>query len=140
MQNNNLLQLFEANVAIRGKGGAVEVSGTEGDDSAFAATVNSAKGGAMTKEKWFKELESVNELSFEDNEKKAMQKLLDKMGKNEEMLAAVETEDVEAMVYVMPMTNVLRNDGRNQPFARKDLLDGAPQSTDDSWQVPRLVK
>ena len=50
------------------------------------------------------------------------------------------TADVEAMVYVMPMTNVLRNDGRNQPFARKDLLEGAPQSTEDSWQVPRLVK
>ncbi|MBQ9850315.1 MAG: aspartate--tRNA ligase [Clostridia bacterium] len=134
------LQLFEANVAIRGKGGAVEVSGSEGDDSAFTATVNSAKGGEMTKEKWFKELESVNELSFAADEKKAMQKILDSMGKNEAELEKTATEDVEAMVYVMPMTNVLRNDGRNQPFARKDLLEGAPQSTEDSWQVPRLVK
>ena len=94
----------------------------------------------MTKEKWFKELESVNELSFADEEKKAMQKILDNMGKAEAELEKTATEDVEAMVYVMPMTNVLRNDGRNQPFARKDLLEGAPQSTDDSWQVPRLVK
>ena len=134
------LQLFEANVAIRGKGGAVEVSGSEGDGSAFAAAVNSAKGSAMTKEKWFKELESVNELSFGADEKKAMQKILDNMGKNEAELENTDTENVEAMVYVMPMTNVLRNDGRSQPFARKDLLEGAPQSTDDSWQVPRLVK
>ena len=134
------LQLFEANVAIRGKGGAVEVSGSEGDDSAFTATVNSAKGGEMTKEKWFKELESVNELSFAADEKKAMQKILDSMGKSEAELEKTATDDVEAMVYVMPMTNVLRNDGRNQPFARKDLLEGAPQSTEDSWQVPRLVK
>ncbi len=134
------LQLFEANVAIRGKGGAVEVSGTDGDDSAFTATVNSAKGGVMTKEKWFKELESVNELSFAENEKKAMQKILDNMGKNEAELEKTATDDVEAMIYVMPMTNVLRSDERSQPFARKDLLEGAPQSTDDSWQVPRLVK
>ena len=94
----------------------------------------------MTKEGWLKELESVNELSFDADEKKKMQKILDMMGKNEAELEKTETSDVEAMVYVMPMTNVLRNDGRNQPFARKDLLEGAPQSTDDSWQVPRLVK
>ena len=44
------------------------------------------------------------------------------------------------MVHVNPMTNVLREDARNQAFDRKDLLAGAPQSTEDSWQVPRLVK
>ena len=134
------LQLFEANVSIRGKGGSVEVSASEGDSSAFAETVKSAKGGAMTKEGWLKELESVNELSFDADEKKKMQKILDMMGKKEAELEKTDTADVEAMVYVMPMTNVLRNDGRNQPFARKDLLEGAPQSTEDSWQVPRLVK
>ena len=134
------LQLFEANVSIRGKGGAVEVSASEGDSSAFAETVKSAKGGTMTKEGWLKELESVNELSFDADEKKKMQKILDMMGKKEAELEKTDTSDVEAMVYVMPMTNVLRNDGRNQPFARKDLLEGAPQSTEDSWQVPRLVK
>ena len=134
------LQLFEANVSIRGKGGSVEVGGSESDNSAFTATVNSAKGGTMTKEGWLKELESVNELSFDADEKKKMQKILDMMGKNEAVLENTDTADIEAMVYVMPMTNVLRNDGRNQPFARKDLLEGAPQSTEDSWQVPRLVK
>ena len=134
------LQLFEANVSIRGKGGSVEVSASESDSSAFAETVKSAKGSAMTKEGWLKELESVNELSFDADEKKRMQKILDMMGKKEAELEKTDTADVEAMVYVMPMTNVLRNDGRNQPFARKDLLEGAPQSTEDSWQVPRLVK
>ena len=62
------------------------------------------------------------------------------MKKNEEALENVDTENVEAMIYVMPMTNVLRDDERKQPFERKDLLAGAPQSTEDSWQVPRLVK
>ena len=94
----------------------------------------------MTKEKWLGELESVNELAFSADEKKKMQKLLDMMAGSEAALEKTETDEVEAMVYVMPMTNVLRKDGRNQPFARKDLLEGAPQSTDDSWQVPRLVK
>ncbi len=134
------LQLYEANVSIRGKGGA-EMMGSEGSDTSnFTATVNSAKSTVKTKESKLKDLESVNELSFTADEKKTMQSILDTMAKNEADLSKIDTADVEAMVYVMPMTNVLRDDARNQAFDRKDLLEGAPQSTDDSWQVPRLVK
>ncbi len=133
------LQLYEANVAIRGKGG--EILGSEGGDpSAFNATVNSAKSKTETKESKLKGLEQVNELSFTKEEKKQMQSILDSMEIKEAELSKIDTADVEAMVYVMPMTNVLRNDARNQAFDRKDLLKGAPQSTEDSWQVPRLVK
>ncbi len=134
------LQLYEANVSIRGKGGA-EMMGSEGSDTSnFTATVNSAKTTVKTKESKLKDLESVNELSFTADEKKTMQSILDTMAKNEAELSKIDTADVEAMVYVSPMTNVLRDDARNQAFDRKDLLAGAPQSTDDSWQVPRLVK
>ncbi len=134
------LQLFEANVSIRGKGGA-EVLGSEGgaDSSAFASTVSSAKAGGSKVNK-LESLEQVNELSFTDDEKKKMNKIFEDMQKMEESLAKIDTEDVEAMVYVMPMTNILRNDKREQPFERSDLLAGAPQATEDSWQVPRLVK
>ncbi|MBO5066276.1 MAG: aspartate--tRNA ligase [Clostridia bacterium] len=134
------LQLYEANVSIRGKGGA-EVLGSEGGDgSAFSATTSSAKAKVQTKESKLNDLEQVNQLQFTADEKKAMQTILDDMGKCEAELAKIDTENVEAAVYVMPMTNVLRDDARNQAFDRKDLLAGAPQSTEDSWQVPRLVK
>ena len=134
------LQLYEANVSIRGKGGA-EVLGSEGgDESAFSATTSSAKAKVQTKESKLNDLEQVNQLQFTADEKKAMQTILDDMGKCEAELSKIDTENVEAAVYVMPMTNVLRNDARNQAFDRKDLLAGAPQSTEDSWQVPRLVK
>ena len=133
------LQLFEANVSIRGKGGA-EVLGSDGAETdAFSSTV---KGASVSEKKVDKihSLEQVNELSFADDEKKQMNKIFEAMQKKEEDLIKVDTENVEAMVYVMPMTNVLRQDKREQPFERKDLLSGAPQSTEDSWQVPRLVK
>lgn len=134
------LQLYEANVSIRGKGGA-EVLGSEGgDESAFSATTSSAKAKVQTKESKLNDLEQVNQLQFTADEKKAMQTILDDMGKCEAELSKIDTENVEAAVYVMPMTNVLRDDARNQAFDRKDLLAGAPQSTEDSWQVPRLVK
>ncbi|MBQ7005944.1 MAG: aspartate--tRNA ligase [Clostridia bacterium] len=134
------LQLFEANVSIRGKGGSEVLGSDSSDSSAFTATVNSAKSSVQTKESKLRGLEQVNELQFTDEEKKNMQSILDSMSEKEAELSDVDTDSVEAMVYVMPMTNVLRDDARNQAFERKDLLAGAPQSTEDSWQVPRLVK
>ena len=134
------LQLYEANVSIRGKG-ATETLGSEGGDASnFNATISSAKSSVQTKESKLNGLEQVNELQFTTEEKKAMQSILDSMAKDEAKLADINTDDVEAMVYVMPMTNIIREDKRIQNFDRKDLLAGAPQSTDDSWQVPRLVK
>ena len=134
------LQLYEANVSIRGKGSSEVLGSESSDDSAFTATVNSAKSVVQTKESKLRGLEQVNELSFTDDEKKTMQKILDTMLEKEADLAKTDTSDVEAMVYVMPMTNVLREDKRVQNFSRSDLLAGAPQKTEDSWQVPRLVK
>ena len=134
------LQLFEANVSIRGKGSS-EILGSEGGDTSnFTSMVSSSKSSVQTKESKLKGLEQVNELEFTADEKKKMQSILDTMLKKEEELSSIDTSDVEAMVYVMPMTNVLREDARNQAFDRKDLLKGAPQATEDSWQVPRLVK
>ena len=69
-----------------------------------------------------------------------MQGIFSAMSENEKKLGACDTENVEEMVHVMPMTNVLREDVRKQNFSRESLLQGAPERSDDSWQVPRLVK
>ncbi len=130
------LQLYEANVAIRGSG-AAEVAGTEG---AFAASIGAAGGVTAKKVDKVDALLSVNQLSFADDEKKQMKAIFSDMEKAESVLCSIDTDSTEAMVYVRPMTNVIREDKRIQKFDRADLLRGAPQSTDDSWQVPRLVK
>ena len=69
-----------------------------------------------------------------------MQGIFSAMSENEKKLKDCDTENVEEMVHVMPMTNVLREDVRKQNFSRESLLEGAPERSDDSWQVPRLVK
>lgn len=130
------LQLFEANVAIRGSA-AAEVTGTEG---AFAASVGAAGSVSGKKIDKLQSLESVNQLKLTDDEKKQMKAIFSDMEKAEENLAKLDTDSTEAMVYVRPMTNVIREDKQIQNFDRADLLRGAPQSTEDSWQVPRLVK
>ena len=75
-----------------------------------------------------------------EEEETRMQGIFDMMRANEEKLKSCNTENVEEMVHVMPMTNVLREDVREQPFTRESLLEGAPERSEDSWQVPRLVK
>ncbi|MEE1138486.1 MAG: aspartate--tRNA ligase [Acutalibacteraceae bacterium] len=133
------LQLFEANVSIRGKGSVETLGSDGGDNGSFASAVSGAKA-VISKKDRLESLEQVNELSFTADEKKAMTKIFENMLKDEAELEKIDTADIKPMVYVMPMTNILRSDKREQPFERKALLDGAPQSTEDSWQVPRLVK
>ena len=69
-----------------------------------------------------------------------LQDIFKMMKVHEDALKDIDTENVEEMVHVMPMTNVLREDVRDQKFSRESLLEGAPERSEDSWQVPRLVK
>ncbi|MBQ2677172.1 MAG: Asp-tRNA(Asn)/Glu-tRNA(Gln) amidotransferase subunit GatC [Clostridia bacterium] len=93
----------------------------------------------MTLDK-LKGLEELNQLSFSEDEKSSVIKIFENMNENEKILGEYNTDNTDVMVHVMPMTNVLREDVRKQPFSRDDLLKGAPEHTEDSWQVPRLVK
>ena len=85
-------------------------------------------------------LERLNELRLTDDEQSAMMSIFKDMERCEAELQSVPTDGVEVMVHVMPLTNILRDDVQEQPFTRESLLEGAPEHTDDSWQVPRLVK
>ena len=85
-------------------------------------------------------LESLNELRLTDDEKAATLSIFRDMEAHEAAMQEIPTDGVEVMVHVMPLTNILRDDEQEQPFTRESLLEGAPEHTDDSWQVPRLVK
>ena len=113
-----------------------------GNGSALAhrGAKTSAKGGTSNKRSTFSNTQQLNQLSLNDEEETVMQGIFDSMKKSEEALKAVDTESTEPMVHVMEMTNVLREDERKQPFSRESLLESAPQRSDDSWVVPRLVK
>ena len=93
----------------------------------------------MNKEK-LKGLEDLNEIAFTESEKERMIADFEFMASEEELLKNCSTDDVEPMVFVLPLVNVLREDKRIQEFSRESLLSGAPEHTEDSWQVPRLVK
>lgn len=114
-----------------------------GNGSALAkrgASTGSGSGQQQGKRATFSNAQQLNQLSLTPEEENVMQGIYEMMSENEKKLGACDTENVEEMVHVMPMTNVLREDVRNQPFTRDSLLKGAPERSDDSWQVPRLVK
>ena len=55
-------------------------------------------------------------------------------------LDAIDTENVERMVHVMPILTVVREDGASQPFSREDLQAGAPETDEGYWCVPRVLE
>ncbi len=131
------MQLFEANIAIRGTEGAGAAVGGSG----AAVTVSGAKAVAeMSADDKLKALEDVNEIMLTDDEKATVKGIFDSMKSAEKALLSIETEEVEPMVYVAPRFNVFRNDVRVQNFDRSDLLKGAPDKNEDSWIVPKVVK
>ena len=114
-----------------------------GSGSALAqrqTTASASSGKAMGKRSTFSNAQQLNQISLTEGEEAVMQGIFTSMKESEQLLASCNTENVEEMVHVMPMTNVLREDVRSQPFTRESLLEGAPERSEDSWQVPRLVK
>ena len=113
-----------------------------GSTNALAARGLTTGSGKARSEKraTFSNDQQLNQLSLTEKEDNDLQEIFKMMKSHEEALKDIDTENVEEMVHVMPMTNVLREDAREQKFSRESLLAGAPERSEDSWQVPRLVK
>ncbi len=113
-----------------------------GENSVIAtrAAASRAGGKASGKRSTFSNAQQLNQLSLSESEETVMQGIFDSMKTHEQALSVINTENVEPRVYVAERVNVLREDKREQPFTRESLLVGAPERSEDSWQVPRLVK
>ena len=85
-------------------------------------------------------LEKLNQLALTEEEKDAFLSFYKEQEDAQAALAAVDTENVERMVHVMPIYTVVRDDVVIKKFEREDLQKGAPETTDGYWQVPRLVE
>ena len=88
----------------------------------------------------FKRLQKLNQLALTEEEEKEILAFFDKAEKDAELLDTVNTDDVERMVYVMPLTNVLREDVAKKLFDRSELQKASSYTSDGYWQVPRLVE
>ena len=85
-------------------------------------------------------LEKENQLQLTDGQKETVLAFLNEQHSQMEKLSAIDTEQVERMVHVMPINTVVREDVAMQKFSREDLQKGAPETMDGYWQVPRVVE
>ena len=84
-------------------------------------------------------LEKVNQLSLTDAQRDTVLGFFDKAEGDMIALNAIDTENVERMVHVLPINTVVREDVAKKLFTRDDLQKGAPETMDGFWQVPRVV-
>ena len=89
--------------------------------------------------KTLERLQKLNQLKLTEEETEKLMAFFETAGKDVEILDTVNTENVERMVYVMPMTNIIREDIAKKLFTRDQLQEQAPEAMDGYWQVPRLV-
>ena len=85
-------------------------------------------------------LEKLNQLSLDDAQKEAVLGFFAKQDAEIAKLSAIDTEQVERMVHVMPIMTVVREDVEKKLFTRDELQRSAPETVDGYWQVPRLVE
>jgi len=85
-------------------------------------------------------LEMLNQLSLSESQKDDVIEFFAKRDAELSVLNAVDTADVERMVHVMPIMTVVREDIVNQPFTTEELQQGAPETDEGYWCVPRVVE
>ena len=85
-------------------------------------------------------LEKLNQLSLTEQEKESVLGFFENRAADFAALDAIDTENVERMVHVMPILTVVREDVEKKLFTRDQLQQGAPETVDGYWQVPRLVE
>lgn len=84
-------------------------------------------------------LEKENQLQLDEAQQETILAFLNAQHSEIEKLSAIDTEQVERMVHVLPVYTVVREDVAEQKFQRDDLQAGAPETMDGYWQVPRVV-
>jgi aspartyl-tRNA(Asn)/glutamyl-tRNA(Gln) amidotransferase subunit C len=82
----------------------------------------------------------VNQLDLTEEQKTAFLSFMDERDADIKALDAIDTDGVEVMVHVMPIMTVVREDKVVKSFTREQLQEGAPETMDGYWQVPRVVE
>ena len=85
-------------------------------------------------------LEMLNQLSLTEAQKEDVIAFFEKRDGELSTLEAIDTENTERMVHVMPIMTVVREDVVKKQFTRDELQKGAPDTDEGYWCVPRVVE
>lgn len=82
----------------------------------------------------------LNQLSLTDAEKDEVIAFFAERDGELATLEAIDTSSTERMVHVMPILTVVREDVVKKSFTRESLQQGAPETDEGYWCVPRVVE
>ena len=85
-------------------------------------------------------LEMLNQLSLTEAQKEDVIAFFAARDGELKTLEAIDTSETERMVHVMPIMTVVRDDVVSQPFSREALQQGAPETDEGYWCVPKVVE
>ncbi len=82
----------------------------------------------------------LSRLKLEPEERAGMAGELEKIVSYMDVLSQVDTQGVEPMSHVLPVSNVTRPDVVEPSLDREALLRGAPKRDGETFLVPRAVE
>ncbi len=84
-------------------------------------------------------LAELSKLEFNDAEKVEIKKDLEKILTFMEQLDAIDTQNVEPLIYVNDDVNVVREDVVHHPISKEEALSNAPLHDSDYIKVLKFV-
>jgi aspartyl-tRNA(Asn)/glutamyl-tRNA(Gln) amidotransferase subunit C len=87
-----------------------------------------------------KTLARLARLELTDDQLDGMTRDMEQLVAFADRLGALDLSAAPPMEHVLPMVNILRDDGEPSEFPREDALRNAPQAADGCFAVPRVVE
>ena len=87
-----------------------------------------------------REYEKMAKLNFNDPEREAAARDIDKFIKSFAELERIDTDGVEPLVTALEINNVLREDRAEKIITREELLANAPEQYGGYFKVPRTLE
>lgn len=85
-------------------------------------------------------LELLNQLRLTESQKENVLSFFEKREEELSLLDAIDTQETERMVHVRPVMTVVREDVVSQTFTREQLQQGAVDTDEGYWCVPRVLE
>ena len=85
-------------------------------------------------------LEKLSRLELSDAERAKMQVDLGQMLEMVKKLESVDLESIKPLTHLTTQSNVTRKDKVGEHIDRQIALDNAPKSTDQYFNVPKVIK
>lgn len=94
---------------------------------------------AVTKDE-VKYIASLSRLEFDENELEDFTKEFNQILNYIDKLNELDTENVEPLLHPIEKVNVFREDQQRKSVSRAEALKNAPDSNDEFFKVPKVIK